>query len=229
MTRARLDVAAGATEAGTETGLDRDRTGEPANPTAMRSHRWHLTCVVVAFFGLRAVLWATGLRFGDHLTGQLQLIDEPVLEANPFVAFTQLNIQPPLWNFYVGAVRAWSPLPAALTFQLVWVVASLATILMLWDILGRLGARRWQATVAAVLVASNPLLISSESFLRYETAVTFLVTASVYTFARHVEAPTLRRFALFCVVLFVGVSTRALLHPLWLLGGLVFGLVVAKR
>ncbi len=191
--------------------------------------RAHLSIVVACFFGLRAVLWATGLRFHDHLVGQLQLIDEPILEANPFVAFTQLNIQPPLWNFYVGAVRAWSPLPAALTFQIVWVAADLATALMLWDVLCRLGARRWQATVATVLVASNPLLVSSESFLRYETAVTFLVTASVFTFARYVTVPSLRRFALFCVVLFVGVSTRTLLHPLWLLGGLVIGIVVAKR
>lgn len=191
--------------------------------------RAHLSIVVACFFGLRAVLWATGLRFHDHLVGQLQLIDEPILEANPFAAFTQVNIQPPLWNFYVGAVRAWSPLPAALTFQLVWIAASLATVLMLWDLLGRLGARRWQATVAVVLVGSNPLLISSESFLRYETAVTFLVTASVFSFARFVAAPGIGRFVPFCVVLLIGVSTRTLLHPLWLIGGLALALVVARR
>jgi len=198
----------------------------PPEPARIRRH---LSIVVVGFFGLRAALWATGLRFEDHLKGQLQLLDEKVLTANPFVAFTQLNIQPPLWNFYVGAVRAWSPLPAAATFQIVWVAADLATVLMLWDLLVRLGARRWQATVATVLVASNPLLVSSESFLRYETAVTFLVTASVFAFARFVEVPSARRCALFCGVLFLGVSTRALLHPLWLVGGVTFAFVIARR
>lgn len=196
---------------------------------APRGARLHLAVVTGCFFGLRALLWATGLRFEDHLTGQLQLLDEKVLTADPFAAFTQNSIQPPLWNFYVGAVRAWSPLPAALSFQLVWVAADLATVTMLWWLLTRLGARRWQATVAAVLVAVNPLLVSSESFLRYETAVTFLVTASVYTFARYVDAPGVRRFAMFSVVLMIGVGTRTLLQPLWLLGGLALGIAVAHR
>lgn len=220
MSRARTDDPAGTVETG---------TAPAASVTGARGVGRHLSWVLACFFGLRVVLWSTGLRFHDHLTGQLQLIDEPILTANPFVAFTQVNIQPPLWNFYVGAVRAWSPLPAALTFQIVWVAADLATVLMLWNVLCWLGARRWQATVATMLVASNPLFISSESFLRYETAVTFLVTASVFTFARYVTAPSLRRFALFCAVLFIGVSTRTLLHPLWLLGGLAFGIIVAKR
>lgn len=220
MPRSRSDDATGVVPAG--------RPGDTGSD-ATRAARWHLAWVAGAFLGLRAVLWATGVRFGDRLIGQLQLLDEDVLEADPLSAFTQNHIQPPLWNFTVGAVRAWSPFPAAVTFQVIWVLLGAATAFMLWDVLTRLGARRWQATVATVLVMSNPLVVSSESFLRYETPVTFLVTASVFIFARFAADPTLRRACLFAAVLLVGVATRTMLHPVWVLGGLVAMVLVTRR
>lgn len=194
-----------------------------------RSRRFHVGLVVAAFFALRTLLWATGLRFQDHLVGQLQLIDEPLLRDDPFRAFTSLHTQPPLWNFFVGSVRRWSPLPDAFTFQLVWLVVDLATVLMLWAILRRLGARRWQATVASILVASNPLFVLAGSTLRYEPAVTFIVTASVYTFARFTSTGRSRFFVAFVVLLGVGVGTRTLLQIFWLIGGIVAIILVARR
>lgn len=190
---------------------------------------WHLGIVIVGFFVLRVVLWIDGLRFQDRLIGQLQLIDEPLLRDDPFRAFTSLHIQPPLWNFLVGSVRAWSPFPDAITFQVLWTAASLATATMLWKILTGSGARSWQATVATVLVASSPIVIQNESMLRYETPVTLLVTGSVYAFMRFVAMPSPGRLCVFGGVVLAGVLTRSLLQPLWMVGGLVLALVLVRR
>lgn len=200
----------------------------PGDPSA-RSARWHLCIVALGFFGLRIVLWADGLRFQDRLIGQLQLIDEPLLRDDPFRAFTSLHIQPPLWNFLVGAVRAWSPLPDAFSFQVLWAAASLATMLMLWCILDGLGARQWQATLATLLVAAGPMVIRNESMLRYETPVTLLVTGSAFTFMRFLARPSPQRLGVFGGMLLAGVLTRSLLQPLWMLGGLLLALLFVRR
>ena len=187
--------------------------------------RLHLAIVVGAFLSSRLILWTGGVRFTVPYLGQDQLLDLDVLRADPFQAFTHNHIQPPLWNFFVGAVLRWSPIQPNTTFHVLFLVADLAMVIALWHLLSGLGARSWVATVASILVAWNPIVIGNENVLHYETLVTAVLVLSALTCLRYVRNPSPARLAGFSCCLVVGVLTRATLNPAWLVGGLAIVLL----
>lgn len=187
----------------------------------------HWAVVVGAFLAVRVAMVANGLRFQDDPAGQIHLLDLTELRADPFLAFTDLHIQPPLFNFFVGAVLRWSPFPAAVSFQVLYLAMGLITVLVLRALLVDLGARAWSATIATVAVALSPLAIRNEAVLTYETPTTMILVLSVFTFLGYVRRPGVLRLVLFTTTLVVGVLTRTTLNPLWFLGAVV--LVVLAR
>lgn len=206
-----------------DTGSACDAIGtEPRDP---RRTGLHLGVVVAIGTGVRVVLWHAGNRFDVHPITALQLLDTNELARDPFQAFTANHIQPPLWNFLVGAVLRWSPFPPAFSFQALFYGFGMATIVLCWLLLRHLGSRHWVATVSSVVVGISPLMIFSESILMYESLVTLLITASAWSFARYVRGPSTRRFALFAAILVLGALTRATLSPLWVVAALGFALV----
>lgn len=195
-----------------------------------RSESWHtrqLAVIVGAFLGIRGVLFAGGLRFDANPVGQIHLLDLGQLHADPFLAFTSMHIQPPLFNFFIGGVLAWSPLPSGISFQLLYLAMGLTTVLALWRLLLGLGARLSIATAATVIVACSPLMIRNEAVLTYETPTTTIVVLSAWTFLRYVRRPWTSALAVFACTLVVGVLTRTTLNPIWFLGAVV--LVVLAR
>jgi hypothetical protein len=216
-----------------------DRSGEPAPagqdaaggaPGSSLARRCrdpgHLALVVGVFVASRAVFIAGGLRFRANPPGQIHLLDLHELRADPFLAFTSLHIQPPLFNFFVGSVLRWSPFPAGISFQVLYLVAGLATVLCVWSLLGNLGAKPWVATTATILVTLDPLLIRDESALTYETLVALLLALTVWSADRYFRRPDLGRLVALLTVLVVGVLTRTTLNPIWLVGALVVVVVV---
>lgn len=196
--------------------------------TARRSRRAHLGITIAAVTIVRVALWATGTRFQLQPYAALQLLDIRELAAHPFVAFTDNHIQPPLWNFFVGAVYRWSPLPTALSFQIAFFAASIVTVIALWLLLAHLAAPRWAATTASITVGVSPLMIFSERTLAYEIPITMLLTLAAWSGARYLARPSPKHFALFAAFLVAGALTRATLTPFWVIGSLVF-VLVARR
>ncbi len=178
------------------------------------------------FIVSRSVFIADGLSFRANPPGQIHLLDLNQLGANPFLAFTDLHIQPPLFNFFVGAVIRWSPFPAGISFQVLYLSAGLATVLMLWSLLRNLAAKPWIATAATVLVTLDPLLIRDESTLTYETLVALIIVATVWSADRYFRRGRLGRFSLLLGVLVVGVLTRTTLNPLWFVTAVILVLVL---
>ncbi len=195
-----------------------------AAPGSKTSRRVHLGIIFGAFAASRVALWIGGVRFEPSFFGGDQLLDLTVLRADPFQAFTHNHIQPPLWNYFVGAVLRWSPFPDDVSFLSLFVVADLITLVALWWLLEGLGARRWSATVATILVGWSPLMIANEHSLQYETIMTTLIVLACLTFLRYLRDPGPLRLALFALVLVVGVLTRTTLHPLWMIAGLALAL-----
>ncbi len=189
------------------------------------TRRRHLAIVAGFFLASRLVFIAGGVDFRAEASGQDQLLDAKRLVADPFLAFTSNHIQPPLWNFFVGSVYRWSPFPAGISFQVIYLVAGLVTVVALWEILRDLGAAPWIASTSTVVVALSPLLVFNEAILRYETLETAVLTLSALAFVKYVARPSPLRLAAFAIVLVAGVLTRTTLQPLWLVGGLVIVLI----
>ncbi len=206
---------------GATTTLDTD-TGARSKRTL--GHLTHLGIVAGLFLASRIAMAASGVYFRGEVKGD-QLLDAKQLAADPFLAFTSNNIQPPLWNFFVGGVLRWSPFPPGISFQLLFVATSLVTVLCLWELLRGIGARRWVATVATTLVGFSPLMILNDRILHYEAFETTVLTVSALTFLRYVRQPSRWRLAVFGSVIVVGVLTRTTLHPLWFVGALVIALL----
>ncbi len=195
-----------------------------------RSESWrplHLATVVGGFLLVRVVLFIGGLHFTTSSRGQIHLLDLGVLRADPFVAFTDLHIQPPLFNFFVGSVLRWSPFPAGISFQVLYLAMGLVTVVALYALLLALGARGWIATVATVLVAWSPLAIRNEVSLTYETPTSMILVVSALALCRYLGRPSTLRLALFAATLVAGILTRTTLNPIWFLGAIV--LVVLAR
>lgn len=176
----------------------------------------------------RAIFIASGLHFRADPPGQIHLLDLDQLGADPFLAFTDLHIQPPLFNFFVGSVLRWSPFPAGISFQVLYLAVGLATVLGLWSLLRSLGARARVATAATVVVALDPLLIRDESALTYETLVAGILVGVVWAGDRYFRRPDGGRFVALLVFLVLGVLTRTTLHPVWFAGALVVALVLRR-
>ena len=179
--------------------------------------RRHIAILTGLFVGCRLILTLGGLKFRTTALGNVHLLDLADLRDNPFGAFTSLHMQPPLFNFFVGAVLRWSPFPPAASFQLIYWGLGLATVLMLWMLLSDLGTRRWVATIAAGVVAVDPLLIRNESVLSYETPIAAILVALCLASARYLKRGDLRRLVPVLALLVIGVLMRAALNPLWLI------------
>jgi len=134
---------------------------------------------VAALLAVRVVLWATGNHFSTNHIEPYEMWHLPPPEAmrsNPFGALWDQHSQPPLFAVFVGLVLRWSPLPDALSLQILFTAAACLAALALFDILRLCGVRRWVAAVAAVVVFCDPILVGYELVLYHEPVVVPLVT-----------------------------------------------------
>ncbi|MBS1847494.1 MAG: glycosyltransferase family 39 protein [Actinobacteria bacterium] len=188
----------------------------------------HVLSVAGLFLASRLVFFVGGVRFRAFPPSQWQLLDVDQLRADPFLAFTHNMIQPPLWNFFVGAILRWSPFPVGITFQLLFLGAGLTTVIALWFLLRDLGSPRWIATVSATIVGWSPLMVRDESLLNIEIFETMILTVAVLAFHRYVRLPSLGRFIWFMAVAAIAVLSRTTIQPLWMIGGVIAALAASR-
>ena len=185
--------------------------------------------VIAAFLAVRIAYWVTGGGFSTTaLADSWQLLDLHQLVDHPFQSVWLLHTQPPLFNLFVGTVLRWSPLPSALTFQLVYFGLSLVLVVALRVLLIELGFAAFAATAGAVVVACDPGLLSYENAITYELPVAALLVVSGLLCARYARTRRARTLIALVSVMTVIVMTRALLHPVWL-GATVTLIVIAVR
>jgi hypothetical protein len=182
--------------------------------------RWRdpaLAVLVGGWVVFRLVLVAGGARFSDdYLEYGWQLVPVETLRDDPLGSVWNLHVQPPLHNLLVGVVLRWSPLPDALSLQIVMLTFALALALALWRIVVRLGLSPMVAAVVVLAVTCDPELVRYEFGATYEMPVAALVTVAVWAAVRFLDRPTTRRLAGLAAVLTAVTLTRSLLHPVWL-------------
>src|SRR5690606_11187394 len=95
--------------------------------------------IVVATF---VAVVVSMVRNGAGLTGAMrvrtwQLSDTALLADDPIGTTWYLQVQPPLYDLFVGSVLRWSPFPVIGTLYVLYLAAVLAIGLLVWDLLVR--------------------------------------------------------------------------------------------
>ena len=168
----------------------------------------------------RVAVLTTGDRF--HTEGQLRpptmwhLLDPPILHRNPFAGLWDVHTVPPLFNFAVGAVLAWSPVRDGISFQLLFMAAGVGAALALYSVVRMAGGRPWVAAATALLVFYDPYLIGFETVISNEAFAVPLLMAVIWAVAFYTKRPSGGRLALVLVSGATLVLTRAMFHPVWL-------------
>jgi hypothetical protein len=125
----------------------------------------------------RLAALAAGVRFDDGmLHNAYQLLDVRLLHDQPLSSIFYLHSQPPLFNLFTAAIVQ---LPGSLVqsvLAVLWALAGLATALLLFATMTRLGVRTWLAVVVVCLFVVAPETILTESWFFY-TELQVLLTA----------------------------------------------------
>lgn len=203
---------------------------EQIDPPAKRIAPGWARATPLVLYGLsRLGLWISGGGFSTILlTETFQLLDPRWLEADPFGTAWRLHMQPPLFNLLVGVVLRWSPLPSALSFQIIYVLCGIAMVAALFDLLLGLGASPLTATIGASVVALDPILLSYQNILSYEYPVATLLVVGAWGLLRYARTRRAGAYAAFLACATAATMTRSLLHPLWLLVGVAFVLAMCR-
>jgi hypothetical protein len=201
--------------------------GQIGPPSTRTTFGWARATPLVVYGLTRVGFWLNGGGFSTALLGQaFQLLDPSWLAANPLGSAWRLHMQPPLFNLFVGIVLRWSPLDAAFTFQVVYVLCGLVMIAALFDLLLGLGATPLTAAIGASVVALDPILLGYENVLSYEYPVAMLLVVSSWGLLRYARTRQVWAFSVFLGSATAATMTRSLLHPVWLLAGVAFVLVL---
>lgn len=143
-----------------------------------------------------------------------QLLDLGQLEEHPVRSLWLLHTQPPLYNT-LAAVLTFLPFPVATSLTVVFGAAFVATALLCFDLVRRLGAGPVVAAVATALAVGNPNLLSTVTIASYEVLVALLVVGVLWLLLRYLSTGRDGVLVALSVVLTVGALTRSLLHPAW--------------
>src|SRR5690349_17846868 len=112
---------------------------------------------VVVIVVSRAATYAARLRYDDRLLhSAFQLLDVRLLRDDPFVSIYYLHSQPPLFNAFTALVLQLPHAAVNTTLAVLWHVMSLATALILYCTMVRLGVRAPLATGVAVVFLLAP-------------------------------------------------------------------------
>ncbi len=142
-----------------------------------------------------------------------------VLRDDPIGSVWYLHIQPPLWNLAIGTIGRWSPLPDAISLQLLQAGFGVAIAAMLAVILIRLRCRPWLAIVLALVASLNPEVMRNAFEPTYELAVACGLVALIWA-ATWVAAGAGRALVGIAAFATLVIMTRSLYHPAWALATL---------
>jgi hypothetical protein len=147
--------------------------------------RTPIVVIVVVFLASRVVAFAAGLRYDDGLLhNAYQLLDVRLLRDQPFSSIFYLHSQPPLFNLFTAAIIH---VPGSLlksVLEVLWGAAGLASALLLFAAMARLGVRAWLATLIVCLFVVAPETILTESWFFYTELQIFATALALYALTR---------------------------------------------
>ena len=189
---------------------------------------WPVTVVVAgsAFVRIWLTLAENRFEYYQLRPSVWHLVDPERLAANPFAPLWDVHTTPPLFNVFVGVVLRWSPLSDEMSFRLLFSLGAIVSAVALCEILRALGCRWWIAAAVAVVMFANPAVISYEFYVAQEALVIPLLYGTLWAVVRYARGPSLSRLGWVLGLATVLVLSRALFHPVWMLGLLAVVLAV---
>ncbi|MDQ1431846.1 MAG: hypothetical protein QOF40_2448, partial [Actinomycetota bacterium] len=133
----------------------------------VRRLRAPVLAIVAVFVVSRLVAYAAGLRFDDQLLhNAFQLLDVRLLRDDPLTSIYYLHSQPPLFNAFTALVVQLPDSFVNTVLMILWHAASLATALLLYATMVRIGVRVGLAAgfVCVFLLMPETLLVESWFF-----------------------------------------------------------------
>jgi hypothetical protein len=171
--------------------------------------------VVGVFVASRIAAAAAGVRFDDGLLhNAFQLLDVRLLRDDPIESIFYLHSQPPLFNAFTAVVLQ---LPASFvntTLMLLWHAAGLATALLLYATMRRLGVRPWLAVGLVCGFVVMPETLLTESWFFYSQLEILLLALMMWALARFATNRTVADGLLFTSSLGALILLRSAFHPL---------------
>ncbi len=181
----------------------------------LRRQSTQVRVIVGVFVVSRVVAYALGLRFDDRLLhGAYQLLDVHLLRVDPFKSIFYLQSQPPLFNAFTALVVRLPDNLVNTTLMLLWHAAGLATGLLLYATMVRLGVRAWLAAGFVCVFLLMPETILVESWFFYTQLEMLLLALMLWGLARFASTRTTRDGLLFTGSLGALVLLRSSLHVL---------------
>ncbi|HEU5306957.1 MAG TPA: hypothetical protein VFW97_06500 [Acidimicrobiia bacterium] len=143
--------------------------------------------IVVVFVVSRVVAFAAGVRYDDGLLhNAYQLLDVRLLREQPFASIFYLHSQPPVFNVFTAAVVQLPDSSVQSVLAGLWALAGLATALLVFATMARLGVRPWLGAVIVCLFVVAPETILTESWFFYSQLQILLTALALFALARFV-------------------------------------------
>jgi len=184
--------------------------------STLRSRRPSTPVLVIVgvFVVSRVVALVAGVRYDDGLLhNAYQLLDVRLLHDDPIMSIFYLHSQPPLFNALAAAVVQ---LPAGAVrpvLALGWAAAGLATALLMYATMVRLGVRTSLAAGIVCVYLLAPETLLTESWFFYSQLQMLLSALMLYALARFAASKRTADGVLFTVSVAALVLLRASLHP----------------
>src|SRR5262249_25632840 len=140
--------------------------------------------------------------------------DVRLLRDDPIESIFYLHSQPPLFNAFTAVVLQ---LPASFvntTLMLLWHAAGLATALLLYATMRRLGVRQWLAVGLVCWLLVMPETLLTESWFFYSQLEILLLALMMWALARFATNRTVADGLLFTSSLGALILLRSAFHPL---------------
>jgi hypothetical protein len=171
--------------------------------------------IIGVFVASRVAAFLAGVRYDDGLLhNAYQLLDVRLLHDDPITSIFYLHSQPPLFNALTASVVQ---LPAGAVRPVLavgWVAAGLATALLMYATMARLGVRTSLAVAVVCVYLVAPETLLTESWFFYSQLQMLLTALLLYALARFAASGRTADGVLFTSSVAALVLLRASFHPL---------------
>jgi hypothetical protein len=172
--------------------------------------------IAAVFFVSRIVLWGRGIRFdAEPLQFYWQYIDPALLQHDFWRSLFYLEQQPPVFNFFLGAILHLVPRHPALGLLTIYFCLGLALSAGLFALMDRMKVDRRIALILAIVFALSPSTVLYENLLFYEYPLTLLLCVAALFLHRYATAGRLRDGIVFFSSLALISGIRSVYHLVW--------------
>jgi hypothetical protein len=186
------------------------------NPAYQPSLRSCFAIIISVFFLSRILFWTLGIRFDSSpLSFYLQFIDPALLQHDFWRSIFYLEQQPPLFNFFIGAVLHLVPHNPTLGFYAVYFCLGLVISTGLFALMDRMKVGRRIALVIAIVFVVSPSTVLYENLLFYEYPLTALLLIAAWFLHRYSDTRRLRDGVLFFSCLALASGIRSVYNIVW--------------